>query len=426
MNMKVCLLLVLLSAGTIACRTAKNNKSAHSNSITVSTDLSNLPGASISIPQYNIRDVALINGKGTIKLDSVKSGVTSIYLNYPWNADPLADSSSNGNVAKQVKNKSKRVIGFSKKIYINPDQSKHYLLRFAKEIKPEVLENWTSQDYFKTDLYRVTVSSKSEDGRIYEKYDSLYSNFTGQSVFNILDSLYRISTMPDKKYDDFVREAFSLNRDLNYQTFVMQCAALIKENLGNPISPLIISNISQEYLVQNKKTFADLLNNTKGRALASQYYRTARLKLADKLSLEPGASLPLPIGKTPHKKTFSFRPADYKYTLIEFWAPWCAPCRAQNGAWNTLLSQYKSKGFQIVGVCLYNNIKEWKKAISEDNTTQWLHVSDLEHESFNGTNALTYALESIPYNFLLDGNGKILIKEISPKELGIFLSTKLQ
>ena len=99
--------------------------------------------------------------------------------------------------------------------------------------------------------------------------------------------------------------------------------------------------------------------------------------------------------------------ADYKgkYVLIEFWASWCGPCRAENP---NLLKQYKmynSKGFDILSVSLDKDKEPWLKAVEHD-ALPWTQVSDLK--GWNNEVAVLYGIRAVPASFLLDPSGKIL------------------
>lgn len=78
-----------------------------------------------------------------------------------------------------------------------------------------------------------------------------------------------------------------------------------------------------------------------------------------------------------------------------------------------------------MGVSLSREPEKWKKAIAEDGLNDWLHVSDLESEGFKGTNALVYGIEAIPYNFLIDDTGKIILRDVSPEVVEKFLEKQI-
>lgn len=96
-----------------------------------------------------------------------------------------------------------------------------------------------------------------------------------------------------------------------------------------------------------------------------------------------------------------------KYVLVDFWASWCGPCRAENPTVVAAYEKYKSKGFDILGVSLDQNKEKWMQAIQKDNLP-WTHVSDLK--GWGNVVAQKYGVSSIPFNLLLDKQGKIVAK----------------
>lgn len=102
------------------------------------------------------------------------------------------------------------------------------------------------------------------------------------------------------------------------------------------------------------------------------------------------------------------------YILIDFWAAWCRPCRAENPNVVEAYNKYSAKGFEIVGVSLDKTQKEWEEAVAKDGLT-WINVSDLKY--WDSAAAQLYAVKSIPFNLLLDKDGKIIAKNLRGEEL---------
>lgn len=119
-----------------------------------------------------------------------------------------------------------------------------------------------------------------------------------------------------------------------------------------------------------------------------------------------------------------------KMVLVDFWASWCGPCRAENPAVVAAYNKYHTlnfkngKGFEILSVSLDQNAVAWEKAIEKDQLVWPNHVSDLQ--GWSNAAALRYGVNSIPTNVLVDGNGIIVAKNLRGEALEKALEAQLK
>ena len=103
-----------------------------------------------------------------------------------------------------------------------------------------------------------------------------------------------------------------------------------------------------------------------------------------------------------------------KYLLVDFWASWCGPCRAENPNVVRVYKLYHSEKFDILSVSLDNNRELWQKAIKNDQL-EWTQGSDLK--AWESRIVRDYGIKGIPFNMLLDKDGIIIAKNLRGKAL---------
>ena len=202
--------------------------------------------------------------------------------------------------------------------------------------------------------------------------------------------------MIDKAVDDSVYAPFVRTHPQSpVALYVLRLYA--KDNPGDPTLRPLFDGLSPA-----------LKGSTAGKALAEKLSATAKTGIGSMaMDFTQNDTLGKPVSLS------AFRG---KYVLLDFWASWCGPCRAENPTVVSAYAKYHRKGFEIIGVSLDRpgDKDKWLKAIDADKLT-WTHVSDLQF--WDNAVAKEYGVESIPQNFLIDPQGKIIAKGLRGDEL---------
>ena len=197
----------------------------------------------------------------------------------------------------------------------------------------------------------------------------------------------------------------------NFTTqFTTENYAYIEKSPKSFISVLLIEGMLNEMApkLDKIKKFYDSLDASLKETKPGKNIKTS-LDATNKLAI--GQKAPDFSAKNPEGKMVSLKESLGKVTIIDFWASWCAPCRAENPNLVALYNEFHEKGLNIIGVSLDREGEDlkWKEAIAKDKLA-WAQISNLKF--WDDPIALQYNVKSIPAAFLLDAKGNIIAKDL--------------
>lgn len=175
------------------------------------------------------------------------------------------------------------------------------------------------------------------------------------------------------------------------------------------------------YLLQDRiplEQFEPLYDNVSERVKNNRFCMGVKTAIAAKKRTAIGKAAPEFAVNDLDGKKISL--ADYKgrYVLLDFWASWCVPCRAESPALKEAYKNYKDKGFTIISVSVDTDNGKWKEAIVKDDLP-WTHIC--QGYDVNGI-AKLYGVQPIPDNFLINPEGKIIGRELRGADVNKSLS----
>lgn len=239
----------------------------------------------------------------------------------------------------------------------------------------------------------------SEESLVLKKFNNgLMVNFSKR------DSLNQVfqANPTDQQLIQVLRNEFAV-LEVDLKNFVRKS---IDENPGSLASLAIIEQLNPD---EDFASFEKLDKGLKANYGNTMYYNQFHAMFTKMTALSPGKEVPEITLPNPEGEMVSLSSLRGKVVLVDFWASWCKPCRAENPNVVNAYSKYHDKGFEIFSVSLDKDKASWLRAIEADNLT-WTHVSDLKF--WNSAVVKLYNISGIPFAVLIDQEGKIIAKNL--------------
>ncbi len=284
-------------------------------------------------------------------------------------------------------------------------------LLLVKDAKPLTVE-----------LYKDSLGASIVTGSLENELFNSYRNSARQTAVKkqqYIKEMQKAQRETDGVMVTLMREKIS---DIDEQ-FIVDKKAVVENNTDKMVSIIALSDLINAKVLKVEESDAyfqslskDIQDSPIGESVENYIAQLKSQRIASALA-SVGNKAPEFSAKTPEGKELALSDALGKYTIIDFWASWCRPCRMENPNVVNVYNQYHDKGLNIISVSLDRPGQDarWKKAIKDDKM-DWYHVSNLNY--WQDPIPRSYGVRAIPATFLLDENGVIIAKDLRGSALG--------
>lgn len=287
-------------------------------------------------------------------------------------------------------------------------------ITYGNDANSQVSMVFIEEGNINVDMSNKTTGTPANDA--FTVFNEKYTAYDRQ--LGDIQRIFRTdTTLTDVQRDSLVEE---------YDKIMSECMDYVytqtETNINNPVGAYLLQTNGFSFEVEQAKALLDkmpqkFLSSTLMSRL-KEYVDNAMNTVVGKKYID--FTMDTPEGKSVKLSDFVSK---NKYTLIDFWASWCGPCRQEMPNVVAAYKEFKSKGFGIVGVSLDKDADKWKQAIKDLNIT-WPQMSDLKAWQCEG--AALYGVRSIPATVLVDQEGNIVARNLRGDEISAKLGELLK
>lgn len=348
---------------------------------------------------------SIAQGNYTLKGSLAKQNISGkVYLNYVNGEEQIRDSADikkgnfviRGKVLQPVK-------AWMEVKYKEPGS------KFIKEEREIYLDNERFSLKAEGSLKNATIENSAINAE-WEKYNNVSNE--SEVDLNKATAEFRKASKEEEADTAFInRRKFKINAANKLRESIL--GNYVLQNPDSYFSLIALDQIAGPYLEAEKivslfkKLSPQLQNSRQGKALKSSIDRALTTSIG---KVAPGFTR-----KNINNEEVSLSQYRGKYVLLDFWASWCAPCRAENPNVLKAYNQYQSKNFTVLGLSVDREVDrdKWIKAVEEDKLP-WTQIID---EADGNSTADLYSIKSIPSNLLINPEGVIIGKNLRDTQL---------
>ena len=306
-------------------------------------------------------------------------------------------------------------------IFLDPERQKHTLIYDCPLFLDSVAMQIDCDNSGKQPRFRVSGASAAQTK--FQAYNDAYRNLQQQLANGAIFDQYRQAQYVDQDYEKAMELAQKASDNkARLRAFRLQ---YIKEHPDSPVSVYIARGLCEKQTALSREEIEQIwaaFPATLQRSEPGQNFR----EMMEQKKLFLGQSYPDMELMTADGGTKKI--SDYvipgHYTLLEFWASWCNPCREEIPHMKRAYEKYHSKGFDIISVSIDKDPEAWKKAIAEENMP-WEQLCDWNERQYLEKSVFkAYEGIGVPYSVMLDDQGNVIHLDARGGWLNILLREK--